>query len=161
MPYTIRHGHGYSRFEHARDGLESELSTFVPLDDPLKIVRLRIRNTSTRTRRVSATMYVEWVLGENRTHTSSQIVTSQDPVTGAVLARNAFRQPYAERITFLHVSTAQPDDQSFTGDRGEFIGRNGTLAAPAALTRESLSGRAGAGLDPCGALPAEVPARRR
>ena len=150
--YTVRHGHGYSQFDHVRDGLESELATFVPLDDPLKIIRLRIRNVSPGPRRVSATMYVEWVLGENRTRTASQIVTSQDPVTGAVLAHNAFRQPYAERVAFLHASTAQPDDQSFTGDRGEFIGRNGTLAAPAALTRESLSGRAGPGLDPCGAF---------
>ncbi len=152
VPYTVAHGHGYSRFEHTRDGLDSELSTFVPAADPLKIVRLRIHNSSARPRRVSATMYVEWVLGENRTRTSSQIVTRQDPVTGAVLARNAFRQPYGERTAFLHMSTAQADDQSFGGDRGEFIGRNGTLASPAALGRESLSGRTGAGLDACGAF---------
>ncbi len=30
--YVARHGFGYSRFEHAADGLALELTQFVPLD---------------------------------------------------------------------------------------------------------------------------------
>ena len=65
-PYVARHGQGYSRFEHASHGIALELLQFVPVDDPIKISRLKIRNNSQRSRRLSITTYVEWVLGTSR-----------------------------------------------------------------------------------------------
>src|SRR5208282_4129462 len=65
-PYVVRHGQGYSRFEHEAHGIALDLLQFVPLHDPVKISRLRIRNASARTRRLSVTAYVEWVLGPSR-----------------------------------------------------------------------------------------------
>src|SRR5437773_11227708 len=66
-PYIARHGQGYSRFEHAAHGVALDLLQYVPLDDPIKISRLTIRNTSERPRRLSVTAYVEGVLGPSRT----------------------------------------------------------------------------------------------
>jgi cellobiose phosphorylase len=43
-----------------------------------------------------------------------------------------------------------------TCDRAEFIGRNGTLAAPAAMTRMRLSGASGPAVDPCAAIQVNV-----
>src|SRR5581483_6912529 len=58
--YRARHGWGYSRFEHDAHDCTAELLQYVPLGDPIKISRLRLHNTSRRTRRLSVTAYVEW-----------------------------------------------------------------------------------------------------
>src|SRR5262249_46606538 len=41
IPTTVRHGHGYSVFGQQRDGLEQELTLFVPREDPVKILHIR------------------------------------------------------------------------------------------------------------------------
>lgn len=146
---TVRHGRGYSRFEHVAHGLELSLLEFAPRADPVKISRLTLVNTSPQTRRLSVTAYVEWVLGASRAGAAPHIVTERD-ASGAVFATNRWNAVYAERVAFMDMLGRQ---QSWTGDRHEFVGRNGTLAAPAALGGGgALSGRLGAGLDPCGAM---------
>ena len=148
VTYVVHHGRGYSRFEHTQLGIALELLQFVPLEAPIKLSRLTIRNVSARTRRLSLTAYVEWVLGASRSATSPFISTHIDDVTGAMMARNL--RSAATRVAFADLGGQQ---SSWTGDRREFLGRNGALARPAALIRTAgLSGRVGAGLDPCGAL---------
>ena len=154
-PYIVRHGQGYSRFEHAAHGIELDLLQYVPLDDPIKISRLTIRNTSARARRLSVTAYVEWVLGPSRSASAPFIVTEIEPETGALLARNPWNTAFGSRVAFADLAGRQT---AWTGDRREFLGRNGTLDNPAALTGRAspLSKRVGAGLDPCGVLQAPL-----
>jgi len=147
--YTCRHGFGYSVFEHAEDGIASELTVFVAIDAPVKFWALQVRNTSERARRLSATGYVEWVLGDLRAKSAPHVVTELDPNSGAILARNGFNPEFAERVAFFDVDDAT---RSISGDRAEFLGRNGRPRDPAALARARLSGRVGAGLDPCAAI---------
>ena len=152
--YMARHGQGYSRFEHVSHGISLDLLQFVAPGDPVKISRLKIKNVSGRRRRLSVTAYVEWVLGPSRDVGAPYIVTAVDPETDALLARNPWRMEFGSRVAFADLSGRQ---QSWSGDRTEFIGRNGTLALPAALAdRKPLSNRVGAGLDPCGALQTAI-----
>jgi cyclic beta-1,2-glucan synthetase len=152
--YTARHGQGYSRFEHASHGIGLDLVQFVPVDDSIKVSRLLIRNLSARSRRLSVTAYLEWVLGPSRSAAAPSIVTSIDAETSAFLASNPWNAAFGTRVAFADLRGQQSD---WTGDRREFLGRHGTLAAPAALrARRSLSKRVGAGLDPCCALQATV-----
>ncbi|MBP7010167.1 MAG: cyclic beta 1-2 glucan synthetase [Kiritimatiellae bacterium] len=155
-PCICRHGHGYSVFERADAGLFSETTVYVAIGAPLKFTAITLRNTTNRPRRVSLTGYCEWVLGENRDQNAMHVVTRLDPQSGAIFAQNAFSLDFADRLAFFHCSG---EDRTLTADRTEFIGRNGSLDAPAALRREHLSNRVGAGLDPCAAIQArfEIP----
>ncbi|MGO9039015.1 MAG: GH36-type glycosyl hydrolase domain-containing protein [Steroidobacteraceae bacterium] len=152
--YSARHGQGYSRFEHASHGIDLELMVYVPMGDPIKISRLKIRNTSQRTRRLSVTAYVEWVLGPSRAAMAPFVVTTIDSGTGAMFAHNPWNTAFGSRVAFADLAGVQTN---WTADRREFLGRHGTLEAPAALTgRVPLSRRVGAGLDPCCALQSFV-----
>ena len=147
--YVASHGWGYSRFEHEGHGIRSELLTYVPVADPIRISRLKLRNTSDRLRHLSVTAYVAWVLGTSRAVSAPFISTEIDPVLGAMFARNPWNAAFAGRVAFLDLGGKQ---ESWTADRREFIGRNGCLSNPAGLDRPRLSGAVGAGFDPCGAM---------
>ena len=148
--YVARHGFGYSRFEHEASGVALDLLQYVPLGDPIKISRLTLRNVSGRARRLSVTTFAEWVLGTSRSASGPFMITEIDAETGAMLVRNPWSIDLSSRVAFADLSGRQ---SAWTADRTEFLGRKGGPASPAALrSRNPLSGRTGAGLDPCTAL---------
>ena len=89
------------------------------------------------------------VLGDRRAGNLPHIVTEIDAKTGALLARNSYNSEFGDRVAFVDCSQAQ---RTVTGDRAEFLGRNGRMGDPASMTRAYLSGRVGGGLDPCAAM---------
>ncbi len=148
--YIARHGRGYCRFEHRAYGIALDLLQYVPLADPIKISRLRLTNLTAAPRRLSITTYVEWTLGTSRGANGPFITTQMDAATGAMLARNKWNIVFSERVAFADLGGRQT---AHTGDRTEFLGRTGDCCAPLALSGTApLSGRTGAGLDPCTAL---------
>jgi len=148
-PYVTRHGFGYSVFEHIEDGIESELTVYVAIDASVKFAVLKLANRSDRARRLSATGYVEWVLGDLRARTAMHVSTEVDAATGALFARNAYNSAFPGRVAFFDVGDAT---RSVSGDRAQFIGHNGTVHDPAAMHAQHLDGTVGLALDPCGAL---------
>jgi cyclic beta-1,2-glucan glucanotransferase len=149
-PYVAWHGQGYSRFQHGSHGILAELLQYVPIQDSIKISRLVLQNYSRRPRRLSVTAYAEWVLGDSRSAAAPFIITELDARTGALFARSAWGGEFGGRIAFADLSGRQ---SSWSGDRTQFLGRNGIRERPAALERGGpLSKRVGAGLDPCAAL---------
>jgi cellobiose phosphorylase len=149
LPYASRHGFGYSVFEHTGDGISSEVWVYVARDAPIKFTVLKVRNVSGRSRRLSATGYLEWIMGDLRSKSAMHVITEVDPHSGALLARNPYNTEFSDRVAFFKVDAAI---RTLSGDRTEFLGRNGTLRSPAAMSRLRLSGKVGAGLDPCAAL---------
>jgi len=152
-PYIVRHGQGYSVFEHTSHGISQELLLFAPLDASVKISLLRLRNRTPRTRKLSVTHYNELVLGVFRSSTAPYIITEIDKNQAATFARNPFNNEFADRVAFTATSESL---SSATCDRKEFLGRNGSPDRPAALRRVSLANRDGAGLDPCAAIQTQI-----
>jgi cyclic beta-1,2-glucan synthetase len=154
--YCTKHGLGYSVFEHVEDGIHSEMSVYVDLDSPIKFIVLKVRNNSGRPRRLSATGYIEWVLGDRRPKTAMYIITEIDPGSGAFFARNPYSTEFSDSIAFFDVDEVT---RTFTGDRTEFLGRNRSLQNPEAMYRLKLSGKVGVALDPCAAIqiPFDLP----
>jgi cellobiose phosphorylase len=146
---VTRHGFGYSVFEYCEQGISTELTVSVSTESPVKFISLRIRNRSGRKRRLSVTGYAEWVLGELRSKSLLHVITEIDPATGAIFAKNPYNSEFPGRVAFLDSNF---QNRTVTGDRYEFIGRNGSLDKPAAMEQARLTNRVGAGLDPCAAM---------
>lgn len=151
--YRARHGQGYTVFEHNSHAIGLELTVFVPLGDngagdPVKVCRLRLRNDSSRNRRLTVTWFVEWVLGAVREDQHTRIQTSRDEESGALLARQYWQGARRGDCAFAATS---PRASSWTADRTQFLGRDGSPANPAALGRIRLDNRLGTGADPCAA----------
>jgi cyclic beta-1,2-glucan synthetase len=145
----VRHGAGITTYQRASHGLEQELAVFVPPDAPLKIIRLRLKNTLPRHRRLTATYYAEWVLGSRREAQRPYVTSEMDREHGCLLARCRWNSEFGDRVAFL---AAGKRVHGFTVDRTEFLGRRGELARPEGLERWGLSGRDDVGVDPCAAL---------
>ncbi len=152
-PYLIRHGAGYSIFEHHSHGLRQRVRVFAVPDAPVKVVQLWLENAWNRNRRVTVTYYAEWVLGPDRDVHQQYIVPEFNAVSNALLARNPYNEEFGERVAFL---SASKEPHGLTADRTEFLGRGGNLCRPAALDRVGLTSRVEAGLDPCAALQVHV-----
>ncbi|HUL63078.1 MAG TPA: glucoamylase family protein [Burkholderiaceae bacterium] len=148
--YVTRHGQGYSRFQLDHAGIASDLLQFVSWSDPVKLSRLTLTNRTSRPRRLSITAYVEWVLGTTRAKSAPYVVTESDAQTGAIFAFNPLHDEFGTRLAFADLNGLQT---THTCDRAEFLGRHGSMEKPAALVLDAaLSGRTGAGFDPCSAL---------
>ncbi|GAA4468898.1 hypothetical protein GCM10023093_27420 [Nemorincola caseinilytica] len=149
-PYVTTHGFGYSVFEHTENGIATEMRVFVDKELPVKFISLKVKNVSARHRSLSATGFMEIILGDVRARTNMHIISEYDNETNTVLLRNRYNTAFADRVTFFRVN--DNSQLSFTADRTEFIGRNKDLTDPQALYYKRLLGKVGACMDACAAL---------
>ncbi len=147
--YVVRHGRGYSRFEHASHGITHALDWFVAEHDPVRIARLRLANTGERTRRLSVTHFVEWSLGDSRSKAQQAVVTWWDEGAETLMAHSWFNLDFPGRPAFV---ACDGTVSSYTASRTEFIGRNGAPISPEAMRRRELGAQTGRFHDNCGAL---------
>ncbi len=148
-----QHGNGWSRWTWETTDLQATVTVSIAESDPVKFIEVELQNRSSRTRSLSLTYFVEWVLGVTREETQLHLITEVDSSQTSLLARNAYHPEYADQVVFLKSLGGRT---SVTGDRREFLGRNGDPCWPQGLAADHLPGNVGVGLDPCGAIQTEA-----
>ncbi len=156
QPYRVTHGAGYTIFEHNSHGLRQTLTLFASPEDPVKIIHLKVENTLSHTRRITATQYVEWVLGITHAASIPYIIPEYDAAQQCLLASNPYNAEFRSRTAFLIASKTL---HGLTADRTEFLGRAGHPSSPAALHRLGLETRITPGEDPCAVMQVHLDLR--
>lgn len=155
--YTCTHGFGYTRWQHHSRSLAQEVTCFLAVEDPVKLVRLRVTNQAGHRRSLSLFYYAEWVLASLRTTSSASVITESVEGGRVLLARNPARVDFAEAVAFAAVSGPGASSLSFTSDRAAFLGPCCPIESPAAVSGTGqLNGTTGSGLDPCAAFQLSV-----
>jgi len=161
-PCTVAHGRGYTRFRRADRDLRQQVTMYVPKSDSVKIIELKLDNTSDQTKELSVFYVCDWVLGVKRQMTASHIVSEWDDEAGVMLTRNGYQETFRDDRAFLTIHDADgaagasdaPLRQrvAYTADRLEWLGRSGTTESPEAMNAEWLSNTSGPQHDACGAV---------
>lgn len=151
--WLVRHAAGVTRYQRSADDIHQELAVFVARAEAVKLSLVSLTNGSNHPRRISLFAYNTWSLAAPKPFDRAVVVTERDEESGAIFARNEYSDGFNGRIAFAGTGERV---LSATGDRTEFLGRNGSLRRAAALARPTLSNRFGAGLDPCAALQVRV-----
>ncbi|MDF2905942.1 MAG: uncharacterized protein K0R34_1263 [Herbinix sp.] len=150
--YHVRHGIGYTRFLHDEMEVAQELTVFVPVDEPIKLWELKLKNHSNKVKYLRLTYYVEWVLGTQREHTNPYILTSYNNEHEYLTAKNIYASLFQNSQAFLFSSEMI---KRYTGDRQEFLGQKGSVYNPQGVD-SILSNHTGVCYDPCGAIQVSV-----
>jgi cellobiose phosphorylase len=145
--YIIEHGKGYSTFRHMAKGIIGEMTMFVPMNENAKIIRVNLKNISNIKRNISLTYYSQLVLGVVPRDTANHIVTYIEEDSKFIYAHNPYSANFGRVFAYLKIQGGK--EESFSGDRKEFIGRGGSIESPIAMNKKGLSNNVGAGLDPC------------
>jgi cyclic beta-1,2-glucan synthetase len=147
--YLVRHGQGYSIFKSTNEGFDQQLKIFVDPEESIKYFELTLKNKTNLNRRLTTTLFAEWVLHSNREISKSSIIPEYDHENGTLFARNPYNEEFSKRVAFL--SSDNPV-HGFTTDRREFFGSPGQRRVPEGLQRIGLSGAIEPSVDACGAL---------
>ena len=116
--YETVFGLGYAIQTMQRDGLELELTVFVPPDQPVEIRLLTIRNRTAHGRRFRVVPYLEMALAETARDTRGCLQVRTDSHRNASYfahPRNDFHQGWALVVTTLAVDRQEHVRERFLG----------------------------------------------
>ncbi|MBI1754280.1 MAG: glycosyl transferase [Acidobacteria bacterium] len=147
IPFAVRHGFGYTTWESAVEGLEQEVTVFAARHDPLKVVRVRVKNVGGRNRKLGLFWHAHLALAETPDQAAGRVDTLAED--GRLYAWNTAPGPFQGLVAFASASGGE-GAPAFTTDRAAFLGQGGSAREPEAVAcSRRLDGRAGAVEHPC------------
>ncbi|AQS12000.1 N,N'-diacetylchitobiose phosphorylase [Clostridium saccharobutylicum] len=163
--YFIKHNFGYSEFKHTAYNIRGKLEVFAPKGEKVKIQKVTLENLSESDREISVFYYAKLVMGVYEYDSARYISTyihgeSKRNHEENILERGFIRacNPYSEYFGKFnsYLTILGGEKISFTGDNKEFIGANGEISSPKALSEDNLSNMCGAIYDPCLAATTKI-----
>lgn len=150
--YSVTHSAASSRFHFQIDGLDLETTIFVPTEDSVKVIRVKVINHSNKRRSLSLTYFVEWVLGVNRDQSQLHVRSTLDTELDLLIARNPFISEFANQMAFLSAQPGKAGGKAkYLLGRQAFLGRQQSPAYPEALASRQFPTDVDKGQDPGGA----------
>jgi len=141
------HGLGYTSVLTQTNEIESEITYFVPQDDPLEVWTVRIRNNSSKQRTLHIYPSVEWLIGDSGGEAAIGNITTlfnkvgYDKTTQSILAYKTtpWRFFKIEPMTYNAFLTMSIQPLSYECHKPTFLGPEGDVANPKALAQEHLN----------------------
>ncbi|MDR2551933.1 MAG: N,N'-diacetylchitobiose phosphorylase [Treponema sp.] len=159
--YTCRHGLSYIKYQCGYSGIEGEQRLFIPLEDPVEIWDVRLRNVSDRKRRLSVFGYAEFsfhhIQIDNQNFQMSLYSSGsshKDGITELDLfyEDNGFQYFTAAGGKAGNGGNSGPAEPWYDCLRDAFIGPYRSETNPLAVERGFCSGSAELGGNHCGAI---------
>lgn len=132
----VSHGHGYTSFESRNHELSQNLKIFLAKDQAIKFFELTIKNDSTKVRKLSATCFVQWVLGDFAEKNRFYVEQQFDQKESLIISYNPLTEEFSDNYGFLGTFEK---NVSVTLDRTAFWGRNNKSNTPEFLKRKSIN----------------------
>jgi cellobiose phosphorylase len=131
--YECRHGIGYSRFHGAKNSLEADVLTFVPMNDNCEISQVKLTNKGNAAKEVSLFSYVEWCLwnaDDDSRNFQRNLSTGEVEVIGSTIYH---KTEYRERRNHYAVYSVNTEVDGFDTSRDAFLGAYRGAADPEAV----------------------------
>lgn len=152
--YDVTHRPGVTTFESDVGGVRVSLAMFVDRVEPVKWMRMRLRNESGARRRIRVVPYAEWVLGVDPFSHTPLVVVRKMGEGDVIAAENQYQEAFRGAMGFLAVGGAGRT-AGWLGDKMRFLG-SGSYARPDALLEDVWRGEEGPTPTPCAALARDL-----
>lgn len=146
--YECRHGIGYTRFKSSKNDLESNVLTFVPLNDNCEVTQLKLTNHSNTTKQIDLFSYVEWCLwnadDDSRNFQRNLNVGEVEVVDSTIYHKTEYR----ERRNHYAFYCVNSEINGFDTIREEFLGAYRSAEKPLAVENGKATNSVASGWAP-------------
>ncbi|ABX40817.1 GH36-type glycosyl hydrolase domain-containing protein [Lachnoclostridium phytofermentans] len=154
--YECRHGMGYTKITGRRNGIETKITFFVPLDYNGEVHKVSIVNTSNQVKNVKLFSFLEWCLWnaqEDSTNFQRNFSTGEVEVKGSVIYH---KTEYKERRDHYAFFSVNAPISGFDSDRESFLGTYHGFDNPQVVARGESNNSVADGWSPIASHCVEI-----